>query len=212
MQQYLSLIGRPMMPPFWGLGFQLSRYGYKNTSEVKRVIDRNRKENIPLDVKYVDIDYMDAYDDFTYDKKNFNGLPELVNQTKTNLNLKWTFIIDAAIQANNAKYLPFFDGYKKEIYVRWDSSIANNTRGNPTGAPLDRNVFYGRVWPRGPSAFPDFFKNVTSEWWENNLRAFHKELDYDGIWIVRFIQFLSMKESFIITHINTLNYNFSFRI
>ncbi|KAH9408900.1 hypothetical protein TYRP_011172, partial [Tyrophagus putrescentiae] len=39
-QQYLSLIGLPMMPPFWGLGFQLSRYGYRDTAQVKRVIDR----------------------------------------------------------------------------------------------------------------------------------------------------------------------------
>lgn len=64
-QQYLSLIGLPMMPPFWGLGFQLSRYGYRDTAQVKRVIDRNLRAKIPVDVHYVDIDYMNVFEDFT---------------------------------------------------------------------------------------------------------------------------------------------------
>src|SRR5699024_9988281 len=47
-QLYLGLIGRPMMPPFWGLGFQISRYGYKNTEDIQKVIARNRKHHIPF--------------------------------------------------------------------------------------------------------------------------------------------------------------------
>ena len=47
-QLYTSLIGRTFMPPFWSLGFQLTRYGFKNDEEVKTVIHRQRKENIPL--------------------------------------------------------------------------------------------------------------------------------------------------------------------
>jgi len=47
-QLYTSLIGRPVMPPFWGLGFQLTRYGYESADHVKKVIDRNVKEKIPM--------------------------------------------------------------------------------------------------------------------------------------------------------------------
>lgn len=47
-QLYHSLIGRTMMPPFFGLGFQISRWGYKNLTEVAEVIDRNLKAEIPM--------------------------------------------------------------------------------------------------------------------------------------------------------------------
>jgi hypothetical protein len=36
------------MPPFWGLGFQLTRWGFKGTENVKEVIERNIKAKMPL--------------------------------------------------------------------------------------------------------------------------------------------------------------------
>ena len=45
---YTSLIGRPILPPFWALGFQLTRWGFKNTGDVKKVIDRTIAAAIPL--------------------------------------------------------------------------------------------------------------------------------------------------------------------
>ena len=46
-QQYTSVIGRTFMPPYWSLGFQISRWGYKNTEEIKAVVNRTRNANIP---------------------------------------------------------------------------------------------------------------------------------------------------------------------
>jgi maltase-glucoamylase len=46
-QLYTLLIGRTFMPAFWSLGFQVSKDGYQNTAQVKRVIDRQVKERIP---------------------------------------------------------------------------------------------------------------------------------------------------------------------
>ena len=36
------------MPPYWMLGFQLSRYGYKNVSMMRDAIDRTLQYDIPL--------------------------------------------------------------------------------------------------------------------------------------------------------------------
>jgi len=46
-QQYTSVIGLPVMPPYWSLGFHLSRYGYNSADNLKTVINRNRKLGIP---------------------------------------------------------------------------------------------------------------------------------------------------------------------
>uniref|UniRef100_A0A914S608 Uncharacterized protein n=1 Tax=Parascaris equorum TaxID=6256 RepID=A0A914S608_PAREQ len=64
-QQYEALVGKPMMPAYWALGFQLSRYGYANLSDQQAIIKRNREAGIPLDAPHFDIDYMNRNMDFT---------------------------------------------------------------------------------------------------------------------------------------------------
>ena len=68
------------IPPYWGLGFQISRWGFKDLDHVKRVVDRNVAAQVPLDSVYGDIDYMRYRQDFTYDKELYLGLPEYVEK------------------------------------------------------------------------------------------------------------------------------------
>lgn len=42
-----QLIGRPVIPPYWSLGFQLSRWNYGSLSEVKKTVERNRAVGLP---------------------------------------------------------------------------------------------------------------------------------------------------------------------
>jgi alpha-glucosidase (family GH31 glycosyl hydrolase) len=44
---FLKVIGPPVMPPYWALGFQLSRYGYRNTSEIKQLYEEMLAAEIP---------------------------------------------------------------------------------------------------------------------------------------------------------------------
>ncbi|XP_062438890.1 maltase-glucoamylase-like [Rhea pennata] len=81
-QQYTEAIGRPHMPAYWSLGFQLSRWGYGSIDVLKKTVDRMRYYDIPYDVQHSDIDYMERRLDFTYDKVNYAGLPEYIQQLK----------------------------------------------------------------------------------------------------------------------------------
>lgn len=51
------LVGTTPMPPMWSLGYQQSRYSYYPESEVRRIANRLRSEQIPADVIWLDIDY-----------------------------------------------------------------------------------------------------------------------------------------------------------
>ena len=46
-QQYTEVIGRTFMPPYWGLGFHLCRWGYGSTAGTRKVVERMRAAGIP---------------------------------------------------------------------------------------------------------------------------------------------------------------------
>ncbi|KAK7477593.1 hypothetical protein BaRGS_00031141, partial [Batillaria attramentaria] len=140
-EQYVSLIGKPKMPPFWALGFYLCKYGYMNSTELRKVIDRNRAIQIPYEGQFHDIDYMHELMDYTYDHSRYTDLPEIVNDLHQH-EQKYLMIIDPGISITQpvGTYPPFDDGKAMDIFIK-----------NSSGQTL-----IGKVWP-GFTAFPDFF-------------------------------------------------------
>lgn len=49
--QYHRLIGTPIMPPFWSLGYHLSRFGYRNLTNLNETFFRNIEQDIPVDAQ-----------------------------------------------------------------------------------------------------------------------------------------------------------------
>ncbi|EFX87690.1 hypothetical protein DAPPUDRAFT_312136 [Daphnia pulex] len=178
-KQYSDVIGKTFMPPYFALGFQLSRWGYRNTSNLKDAVDRTRDLEIPHDVQYADIDYMDARKDFTIDPVNFGDLPALVDEVKKD-GLRFGIILDPAIAHERTGYLPFRRGDNNKVFVQWA-----NSSYKPEGQAANDNNLYGRVWPIRETAFPDFFKTKTKQWWTEEIRIFREEqkLNFDILWI-----------------------------
>jgi lysosomal alpha-glucosidase len=52
-RQYNQLIGLPSLPPYWGLGFHLCRFGYQTIDNMKAVFNRTREAQIPYDVQVI---------------------------------------------------------------------------------------------------------------------------------------------------------------
>ena len=47
--QYHEMVGRPYLPPYWALGYQFCRYGYKDLAELNATITRIVDAKIPID-------------------------------------------------------------------------------------------------------------------------------------------------------------------
>ena len=63
---------------------------------LRDVYENYSKYKIPLDTLWSDIDYMENFNDFTYDQKNFKGLPKLIQDLHMD-NKRYIPILDAGI-------------------------------------------------------------------------------------------------------------------
>ena len=77
-----------------------------------------RDADFPYDVQWTDIDTMSSFLDFTYDKKNFDGLPELVQSLQSD-GKHYVNIIDPGISSVQpaGSYQPYDEGVKKGIFM-----------------------------------------------------------------------------------------------
>ncbi|GFT05867.1 sucrase-isomaltase, intestinal [Nephila pilipes] len=176
---YTDLVGKPMIPPYWGLGFQLSRYGYNSIENLKNAVERTRRAGIAQDVQFLDIDHMEGNRDFTYDTKRFPGLLEYINTTRDTYGMKWIIILDPAIEAVK-DYRVYESGLESDVFIKrsplWKEDLfPEELRGN--------NVTYGKVWPETEVAFPNFLDDRTKNWWISTIVDYHKKLPFSGLWI-----------------------------
>jgi alpha-glucosidase len=70
-EDFSALVGRAPLPPLWSLGFHQSRWSYGSAQQVRDLVAEFRNRQIPLDVVHLDIDYMDGYRVFTWDRREF---------------------------------------------------------------------------------------------------------------------------------------------
>ncbi|TSA25430.1 MAG: glycoside hydrolase family 31 protein, partial [Ignavibacteriales bacterium] len=80
---YTKLTGRMELPPMWALGYQQSRWSYYPEETVRRIAKTFRDKNIPCDVIYLDIHYMDGYRVFTFDKNRFPDPAKMISDLKS---------------------------------------------------------------------------------------------------------------------------------
>ncbi|XP_003786123.1 lysosomal alpha-glucosidase [Otolemur garnettii] len=166
-RQYLDVVGYPFMPPYWGLGFHLCRWGYSSTAITRQVVANMTRAHFPLDVQWNDLDYMDAGRDFTYNKDTFRDFPAMVHELHQG-GQHYVMIVDPGISSSGppGSYRPYDEGLRRGVFIT-----------NATGQPL-----IGKVWP-GFTAFPDFTNPETLDWWQDMVAEFHAQVPFDGMWI-----------------------------
>ncbi|WEV18465.1 TIM-barrel domain-containing protein [Clostridium perfringens] len=162
-KNYTALTGRMEMPPLWSLGYQQCRFSYFSQEEVRELVKTFEEKDIPLDVIYLDIDYMDGFRVMTFKTPNFDDAAGLISDLKEK-GIRTITIIDPGVKVDEE-----YDVFKR------------GKEGNHFTKKLDGEMFIGAVWP-GDSAFPDFSNKDCREWWKSELKKFISEHGMDGIW------------------------------
>ncbi|KAI6242258.1 P-type domain-containing protein [Aphelenchoides fujianensis] len=182
-EQYQQIVGRPYLPAYWALGYQFCRYGYTSVDEVKATIGRIQNAQIPIDVVYADIDYMERYKDFTTGSTNWSSFAAYADELHQK-DMKITLIFDPAIEVD-------YDSFQRAVdqdanFISWPAaSYVDHEIQDLYPLAKETNFMLAVVWPDNHVAFPDFYDDTgkTDKWWYNEFDTYHKIMGFDGVWI-----------------------------
>lgn len=159
---YTWLTGRVPLPMRWTLGYHQCRWSYKTEAEVRQLAADFRRYEIPCDAIYFDIDYMDGYRVFTWNKDNFTDPDQLITDLKEQ-GFQAVTIIDPGVKKDEDYYV-----YREGIEHDY---LAKDVNGD---------VYINAVWP-GDSAFPDFGRQEVRDWW-GEKHQFLLDKGIMGVW------------------------------
>ena len=159
---YTELTGRIPMPPLWSLGNQQCRYSYGSADELREITRNFQDRDIPCDTLYLDIDYMDGYRVFTWNKETFPEPEKLMVELKEQ-DFNVVTIVDPGVKVD-VNYQVYAEGRARDLYCK--------TR--------EGEEFHNVVWP-GICAFPDFTNPETRAWWGEQHKVL-LDIGVAGIW------------------------------
>ena len=160
---YTDLTGAPELPPLWTLGFHQCKWSYYPESKVVEVAEKFRELQIPCDAIYLDIDYMEGFRCFTWNKEYFPQ-PKKMVQKLLDDGFKTVAIIDPGIKIDD-DYSVYKEGIENDYFCR----------------RADGPYMKGKVWP-GECYFPDYTNPKVRKWWSGLFKELIDEIGVMGVW------------------------------
>jgi len=160
---YSDLTGAPELPPLWTLGFHQCKWSYYPESKVKEVARRFRELQIPCDAIYLDIDYMEGFRCFTWNKEHFPNPKKMVKELMDD-GFKTVAIIDPGIKIDE-DYSIYKEGIENDYFCK----------------RADGPYMKGKVWP-GECYFPDYTNPKVRKWWSGLFKELIDEIGVKGVW------------------------------
>lgn len=172
LHDYTDLTGRAPLPPLWALGNQQSRWSYYPEARVREVARGFRESRIPADVIYLDIDYMDGFRVFTWNRAHFPDPPKMISDLREQ-GFRTVVIIDPGIKVD-----PNYSAYK-------EGQAGGRFVKNADGSEL-----HASVWP-GVCAFPDFTDPQARDWFgslykqnlDEGVAGFWNDMNEPGVFL-----------------------------
>jgi alpha-glucosidase len=160
---YARLTGMPELPPLWALGYHQCRWSYYPHSRVLEIADTFRALEIPCDAIYLDIDYMDGYRCFTWNRDHFPDPKGLLAELRER-GFQTVVMIDPGIK-EDPEYGVYQQGVEQGMFLR----------------TADGDMAKGPVWP-GFCAFPDYTDPKVRQWWGDLYADLYQHDEVSGFW------------------------------
>lgn len=185
------LTGRMPLPPKWALGYNQCRYSYYPDARVREIAKGFRDHKIPCDVIWFDIDYMEAFRIFTFDRGHFPD-PRTLNADLLAQGFHNVWMIDPGMKSRaergpadrpqgelDAEPAAALEARKAEI-ARYGKILADADARDVWVKRADGKPYEGEVWP-GWCKFPDFTRPDVRQWWGGLYRDFVAQ-GVTGVW------------------------------
>lgn len=163
-RRYAALTGRGPLPPPWALGYHQCRWGYQYEAEFRELAAQFAAADIPVSALWYDIDYMDGYRLFTWDRADFPD-PAGLNRDLKAAGIRVVTIVDPGVKREPG-YAVYDGGRRQNAFCQTASG----------------REYVGKVWP-GDTVFPDFTLAEVRDWWAGWLAEFLRESAVDGVWL-----------------------------
>jgi len=160
---YTHLTGKPELPPLWALGYHQCKWSYFPESKVKEITSKFRELKIPCDAIYLDIDYMEGFRCFTWNKEYFPDPKRMVAELAED-GFKTVVIIDPGIKIDT-EYSVYKEALEKDYFCK----------------RADGPYMKGKVWP-GECNFPDYTNPEVREWWAGLFKELISDFGVKGVW------------------------------
>ena len=101
-----ALVGRAPMPPAWALGYHQCRWGYEKDQDLEMLNDGLARYGFPCDALWLDIEYMDGYRVFSWNKTFFPDIAKTTATLERRFGRKLVPILDPGVKNDDARGRP----------------------------------------------------------------------------------------------------------
>lgn len=142
---YITLTGKPALPPIYSLGYHQCRWNYRDQRDVEEVHAKFEELDFPFDVLWLDIEHTDGKRYFTWDKTKFPDPVQMQNDL-ARTGRRMVTIVDPHVKRDSGYYV-HAEAEREGYYIK-------------DGA----QDFDGWCWS-GSSSYPDFTCPKVRAWW-----------------------------------------------
>lgn len=186
-----DLTGKMPLPPKWALGYHQCRYSYFPEARVREIAQTFRDKDIPCDVIWFDIDYMEGFRVFTFNPKHFPD-PKKLNEDLLADGFHNVWMIDPGLKSRKEPspnepaaevYAKESDDLRKARDVqrgRYQAILDSGAKINAWVTTAAGQPYEGEVWPSW-CYFPDYTQPKVRQWWAELYRPFLDQ-GITGVW------------------------------